>query len=167
MRTNPGVSYIEMHELVESILAKHLLKMGLLQGRLEDIISAGIPAIFMPHGLGHNMGLETHDVGGYPEDSKRATRPGLKSLRNVRPLKPGMVLTIEPGCYFIPSELEKGLADSKMAPFMNADKLREMFGFGGVRLEDNVVVTEEGVEVLTDVPRNIADLEALIGSAHQ
>lgn len=161
----PGTSYVDMHELAEKIIANGLVEMGVLTGDLDGIIEAQLPAVFMPHGLGHNLGLDTHDVGGYPKGATRATRPGLKSLRNVRELKEGMVLTVEPGCYFIESEIKNALKDPAKAKYMKADKALSMIGKGGVRLEDNVLVTSEGVEVFTSVPRTIDELEAIIGSA--
>lgn len=163
----PGTSYVEMHQLVEKTLAKHLIGMGVLTGDLDEIVAAELPAVFMPHGLGHNLGLDTHDVGGYPLGSIRATRPGLRALRNVRTLKEGMVLTVEPGCYFIPSELDKALANPAQAKFMNAERIAGLRAFGGVRLEDNVVVTRDGHEVLTHVPREIEEVEATMGSAYR
>eukprot|EP00288_Rhodomonas_lens_P014861 CAMPEP_0177695746 /NCGR_PEP_ID=MMETSP0484_2-20121128/3620_1 /TAXON_ID=354590 /ORGANISM="Rhodomonas lens, Strain RHODO" /LENGTH=533 /DNA_ID=CAMNT_0019206689 /DNA_START=117 /DNA_END=1717 /DNA_ORIENTATION=- len=151
---------VDMHELAEKIIANGLVEMGVLTGDLDGIIEAQLPAVFMPHGLGHNLGLDTHDVGGYPKGATRATRPGLKSLRNVRELKEGMVLTVEPGCYFIESEIKNALKDPAKAKYMKADKALSMIGKGGVRLEDNVLVTSEGVEVFTSVPRTIDELEA-------
>jgi len=165
----PGVSWVAMHEKVEEVLAKHLIGMGLLKGDLKEVIECGLPAVFMPHGLGHNLGLETHDVGGYPRGSVRATRSGLKSLRNVRPLKEGMVLTNEPGCYFIESEITNALNNPAMAKHMDGERLLRLVaeGFGGVRLEDNLLVTKDGCEIFTDVPRTVADIENIVGSAHK
>ena len=112
------------------MIAAHLLDMRLLSGDIEAVIAAGIPLVFMPHGLGHNLGLETHDVGGLTEVAVRLKRLGLKARRNVWELKAGMVLTVE--CYFISSEIDKALADPVMVPFMDAEGLWGMYGFGGV-----------------------------------
>ncbi|KAJ1469537.1 peptidase M24, structural domain-containing protein [Baffinella frigidus] len=153
----PGTSYVEMHQLVEKTLAKHLIGMGVLTGDLDEIVAAELPAVFMPHGLGHNLGLDTHDVGGYPLGSIRATRPGLRALRNVRTLKEGMMLAVEPGCHFI-LPVHARLVLSECAKFMNAERIAGLRAFGGVRLEDNVVVTRDGHEVLTHVPREIEEV---------
>lgn len=100
----PGVSWRDMHLLSNKVLLEELKKGGLLQGSVEEMMEADLAAIFQPHGLGHLMGLDVHDVGGYLEGyPERATRPGVRSLRTARNLEENMILTIEPGCYFINS----------------------------------------------------------------
>lgn len=98
----PGVSWPEMHLLSNRVLLEKLKEGGLLQGSVDEMMEADLGAIFQPHGLGHLMGLDVHDVGGYLEGyPERPSRPGIKSLRTARMLEENMILTIEPGCYFI------------------------------------------------------------------
>ena len=155
----PGVTWVDMHLLADRIILEDLVKLGVLQGDIEEMMKLRICAIFMPHGLGHFLGLDTHDVGGYPDGHERRTENGLKSLRTIRTLQPNMVLTIEPGCYFIQAVIEKALADPAQACFFVEDVVRGYFGFGGVRIEDDVVITETGCDLLTDVPRTVEEIE--------
>ena len=98
----PGVLWTDMHLLANKVMLEALKQGGLLQGNVDDMIKAGVNAVFQPHGLGHLLGLDVHDVGGYlPHTPSRSSEPGLNKLRMARPLLAGMVLTIEPGCYFI------------------------------------------------------------------
>ena len=157
----PGVNWADMHRLANRTIIAGLLKRGYLQGgSVEEMDAANLGAVFMPHGLGHLMGLDTHDVGGYlkgcPERSEVA---GLKSLRTARDLEQGMVLTVEPGVYFIDHLLDAAQQNPAQARFL-ADKLHAMRGSGGVRIEDDVVVLADGIEVLSDVPRTVEEIEA-------
>lgn len=98
----PGVSWINLHLISNKVLLGELKKGGLLQGSVDEMMEADLAAIFQPHGLGHLLGLDVHDVGGYLEGyPQRPTRPGIKSLRTGRILEENMILTIEPGCYFV------------------------------------------------------------------
>lgn len=156
----PGVSWVDMHSLANKILLEELKKGGLLQGDVTNMLEAGLGAIFQPHGLGHLMGLDVHDVGGYlAGQPERPTKPGLNKLRTARILKPGMVFTIEPGCYFIEPLLEKALNDPVLRDFLVPEVINRFRNFGGVRIEDNILVTEHGAEDLTKVPRTVADIE--------
>ena len=119
-------------------------------------------ALFFPHGLGHFLGLDTHDVGGYPKGVERIDRPGIKFLRVRRELQPGMVITIEPGIYFVPAVLEPAMDDPKKAIFLNVEKVKSLLNFGGIRIEDDILVTETGFENLTNVPKEISEIEALM-----
>jgi len=169
-RMRPGVEWVAMHELAERVLLEGLVAMGVVvvpPGGMQELVDANVAALFMPHGLGHLLGLDTHDVGGYPKGAVRATRAGLRSLRSVRPLAAGMVLTVEPGCYFIPALLGPALADPATARLLDGGRIRGLYRLGGVRLEDNVVVTPDGVEVLTKVPRTVAEVEAAVGAAYR
>jgi Xaa-Pro dipeptidase len=148
-----------MHRLAERTIAEHLLRAGLLKGDLDAITAAFVPSLFMPHGLGHLMGLDVHDVGGYPPGVPRSAEPGLRSLRCGRPLEAGMVITVEPGLYFIDAVLEPALADPRVAPFLVPEAIARFRGFGGVRIEDDVVVTATGSENLTKVPRSVDEIE--------
>ena len=170
----PGVSWPAMQDLAYRTILTALKAGGVVTGNLEDMMAANVGAIFMPHGLGHLIGLVTHDVGGYPKGTTRDTRFGHKSLRCARNLEAGMTITVEPGCYFIPALLEPALAEAAgntgvtgvVAPgagaFIVADVARRMVStVGGVRLEDNVAVSADGIEVFTKVPRAVEDVEAV------
>uniref|UniRef100_A0A914ECB6 Peptidase M24 domain-containing protein n=1 Tax=Acrobeloides nanus TaxID=290746 RepID=A0A914ECB6_9BILA len=123
-----------------------------------------VGAVFMPHGLGHFVGLEIHDVGGYLGDAlPRSSLPGLKYLRTTRTLKERMVVAIEPGCYFNDTLLNKALADPELGQYFNNEVLKEYRGIGGVRIEDNVVIWENGNENMSaDLPRTIEEIEAFM-----
>eukprot|EP00128_Syssomonas_multiformis_P012351 Colp12_sorted_trinity150504_noHs@16947 len=157
----PGVSWPAMHRLSERVLLEGLANRGILQGSIDEMVAANLAYYFMPHGLGHMLGLDVHDVGGYVKGDKRSTEPGLNRLRTNRVLEEGMVLTVEPGLYFIKPLLAKLYADPAVARFATP-RLRDFENFGGVRLEDNVVVTATGIELLTKVPRTIEEIEAVM-----
>ena len=97
-------------------------------------MKAHLGAVFMPHGLGHLMGCDVHDVGGFPQGTDRIDEPGIRSLRTTRPLVAGMVITVEPGCYFIEHLLQAALANPNQAQFLNREVLQRFRGFGGVRV---------------------------------
>ena len=157
----PGVVWLDMQSLAYRVLLTHLRAAGLLAGDVEAMMAANVGAVFMPHGLGHFLGIDTHDVGGYPAGgSPRPALAGYASLRTTRPLLAGMYLTVEPGCYFIDHLLDEALADPARAPFLVAAAIAPYRGFGGVRIEDDVLVTEDGIENLTWAPRTPEDVEA-------
>ena len=158
----PGVKMEDLHMKAAEIILKGLKQMGLVKGTIEELMENDIFALFFPHGLGHFLGLDTHDVGGYPKGVERIDRPGIRFLRARRELQAGMVITIEPGLYFIPALLKKAFEDEEKAGFLDAGKLEGFFEFGGVRIEDNLVVTEDGYENLTDVPKEIKEIEKII-----
>jgi len=161
----PGVKWPDMHRLAERCVLEALLEGGLLHnGTVADMMAVHLGAIFMPHGLGHLLGLATHDVGGYPKGTERINEPGIVKLRTVRALEEGMVITVEPGCYFIDFVLDAALAKPNQSVFINENVLKRFRGFGGVRLEDNVYVTKDGIELLTQVPRTVEEIEALMTS---
>jgi len=117
----------------------------------------------MPHGLGHFFGLWTHDVGGYgPSHPERSKEMGLCYLRTSRELKVGMCITVEPGCYFNQPVLANARQNEQQRKYLNEEVLARFKDFGGVRLEDDVVVTQDGIENWTIVPTEIEDIEALI-----
>ncbi|KAJ8603809.1 hypothetical protein CTAYLR_000227 [Chrysophaeum taylorii] len=158
----PGVSWAAMHELAEATILDALVDAGVLVGKVEDMLACHLAAVFMPHGLGHLIGLDTHDVGGYlPGMPPRATRPGLGKLRTARVLQAGMALTVEPGIYFIPALIEPALQDARRH-FFNLGRLDDFRGFGGVRLEDVVAVTTDGVVNLTLCPRTTDEIESVM-----
>ncbi|XP_014650226.1 PREDICTED: xaa-Pro dipeptidase [Ceratotherium simum simum] len=156
----PGVWWPDMHRLADRIHLEELVRIGVLSGCVDAMVQAHLGAVFMPHGLGHFLGIDVHDVGGYPEGVERIDEPGLRSLRTARHLEPGMVLTVEPGIYFIDHLLDEALADPARACFFNPEVLQRFRGFGGVRIEEDVVVTNSGMELLTCVPRTVEEIEA-------
>jgi len=156
----PGVSWIDMHILANKVMLKEMRQINLLQGDVNEMFEAGIAAIFQPHGLGHLLGIDVHDVGGYLEGHpNRSEKPGVNALRTARKLEAGMALTVEPGCYFIESLLNKALNDPKLSIFINKEVLKRFWNFGGVRIEDDIFVTECGVENYTIVPRTVEEIE--------
>ncbi|CAJ0562793.1 unnamed protein product, partial [Mesorhabditis spiculigera] len=158
-----GVKWADMHRLSEKVILTHLTNAGLLHGDVDAMVEARLGAVFMPHGLGHFMGLDVHDCGGYLGDAEpRYKVPGLKSLRTTRTLRERMVITIEPGCYFIDFLLDGAFADPKLSQFMNKEKIAEYRGSGGVRIEDDVVIWEKGNENMSQVPRTVEEIEALM-----
>ncbi len=158
----PGVTYKDMHLLANGVMLEDLRAGGLITGDIEDMMKLNLAGkVFQPHGLGHFIGLDVHDVGGYlPGHPERPTGPGLANLRTARQLKANMCLTIEPGCYFIDHLLDKALADPDLSKFLVKDKIGEYRGFGGVRIEENVIITNTGVEIMSTVPRTINEIEA-------
>jgi Xaa-Pro dipeptidase len=157
-----------MHLLADRVHLEELKVAGLLSGSVDDMMKERLGAVFMPHGLGHFLGIDTHDVGGYnvgcPE---RSTFPGLKSLRTARTLQERMVLTIEPGIYFIDCLLDKALMDDKLSKFLVKEEIDRFRGFGGVRIEDDIVITNTGMELLTPVPRTIAEIEGVMSEGRE
>ena len=136
---------------------------------MDEAIHEGAHALFFPHGLGHMIGLDVHDMEdlgedfvGYDEETKRSTQFGLKSLRLGKKLEHGFTLTVEPGIYFIPSLIENWSAQKLFTDFINYGELHHYLNFGGVRIEDNVLVTETGVMVLGQpIPKSVEEVEAL------
>ncbi len=156
----PGVSWVDMHDLAYRTILSHLREAGLVVGEIDELMENDIGAVFMPHGLGHFMGIDVHDVGGYaPNCPLRKTKPGFKSLRTARILEESMCITVEPGIYFGDYNLDAALSDPVKSRFLVADKVNEYRGFGGVRLEDDVLVTKDGIENLSSAPRLVKDVE--------
>ncbi|XP_037733641.1 xaa-Pro dipeptidase isoform X1 [Chelonia mydas] len=161
----PGVAWPDMHRLADRVHLEELIKIGILKGNVDDMVKVHLGAIFMPHGLGHLLGIDVHDVGGYPEGVDRIDLPGLKSLRTARVLKEGMVLTVEPGIYFIDCLLDQALNDPSQSCFINNEVLQRFRRFGGVRIEDDIAVAANGMELLTCVPRTVEEIEAFMAEA--
>ncbi len=158
----PGVSMEELHMAACRIILHGLKEIGIVKGDVDVMMEKNIFALFFPHGLGHFLGLDTHDVGGYPKGVERIDRPGIRFLRVRRELQPGMVITIEPGIYFIPALLKPAILNAEQAAFLNIDKIESLYKFGGIRIEDNLIITENGYENLTDVPKEIKDIEEVM-----
>nr|XP_012227156.1 PREDICTED: uncharacterized protein LOC105675003 isoform X2 [Linepithema humile] len=159
----PGVVWTDMHLLANRVMLTALKEGGLLVGDVEDMIKVGLNEVFQPHGLGHLLGLDVHDVGGYlPGHPERSTQAGVRKLRTARTLLAGMCLTIEPGCYFIDCLLDAALANPEQSKFLVPEQLQRFRGFGGVRIEDDVLITEIGVENMTYVPRTVEEIETFM-----
>ncbi|XP_076112843.1 xaa-Pro dipeptidase-like [Mytilus galloprovincialis] len=158
----PGVSWVDMHLLADRTHLEELKILGLVTGDIDEMMKVRLGAVFMSHGLGHFMGLDTHDVGGYPEGTERSKEAGLNSLRTVRILEQRMVLTIEPGIYFIDVLLDAALNNPEQAKFLVREKIDSYRGFGGVRIEDDIAITEDGMELMTCVPRTVEEIEKLM-----
>lgn len=163
-RIRPGVSYKAMHRLAQRTLLERMSAAGLFKGSVDDMMKVGLMFHFMPHGLGHQLGLDVHDVGGYAPGEFRKDDASVKeNLRLGRELKEGMVITVEPGFYFIDYLIEEALADSSKACFINEELLHELWReVGGIRIEDDVVITSQGCRVLTLVPRTVEEIEAVM-----
>jgi Xaa-Pro aminopeptidase len=163
----PGIKNKDIHLAACQVIAEGMKELGLMKGNLDDAVSCGAHALFFPCGLGHMMGLDVHDMEdlgeiyvGYDHEVK-STQFGLKSLRLGRALQPGFVLTIEPGIYFIPDLIDLWKKDNRNTEFLNFDKINEYRGFGGLRNEEDYLITESGARRLgKDVPRTIAHVES-------
>lgn len=155
----PGVSWLDMHLLADRVILEELVKHGLLKGDVDEMLENRVSATFFPHGLGHFLGIDTHDVGGYPEGHERSKHSGLKSLRTVRKMEKGMVITVEPGVYFIDYLIDKAFNDPIQSKYLVKEEIEKYRGVGGVRIEDNIYITENGAELLTDVPRTVQEIE--------
>ncbi|CDJ35957.1 prolidase, putative [Eimeria mitis] len=163
-RMRPGVQWTELHRLAERTILKHLKALGLLVGSLEDCVAASIGSVFMPHGLGHFLGMDTHDVGGFTPSSPPSDLPGLRYLRTTRTLEEGMCITVEPGCYFVDNLLKQAASNPSQAHLLDFTVIDKYRSVGGVRLEDDVLVTKDGVRNLTVVPRSVDSVEELLRS---
>ena len=151
----PGITYREVHLATARKMLEGLSTLGLVKGDLDEMVAQGIAGLFQPHGLGHNMGLDVHDMEdlgenlvGYDPDQTRAKQLGLGSLRMARRLQPGHVITDEPGIYFIPALIEKFKKEGLGGDFVNYAKLEGYYDFGGIRLEDDVLITPDGARRL-------------------
>ncbi len=149
--TKPGTAYLDVHQAVAAYMLDSLKSLGLVCGNVDDMLAEGIAGLFMPHGLGHNIGLDVHDMEdlgenlvGYDDDQKRSPQLGLGSLRMARRLQKGNFISNEPGIYFIPALIGKWKAEGTGKGLVNFDRLEEYYDFGGIRLEDDVLVTEDG-----------------------
>jgi len=157
----PGVEWEDMHRLANRVGCRGLIDAGILHGDIEDIIKSNITSYFFPHGLGHLIGLDVHEPGGYPEGVDRIDEPGLRYLRFRRKLEKGMSCTVEPGIYFIDQFVDKAIAED-LSKYVNKEVLERFVKVGGVRIEDCVVITENGYDMLTQIPRKMQDIEALM-----
>lgn len=163
----PGVKYSQIHLAAVARLASGLKELGLMKGNVQDAVAQGAMGLFMPHGLGHMMGLDVHDMEnygenyvGYDKKNVRSTQFGLASLRLGRELQEGFVLTNEPGCYFVPELIDRWKAQGKCKDYINYDKVEQYKDFGGIRIEDDLLVTKDGCRLLGRyIPKTVAEIE--------
>jgi len=169
----PDVFYKDLHMLAARIIVDGLKEIGFMHGDTDEALNAGAHALFFPHGLGHMMGLDVHDLEGlgenfvgYDEETTRSPQFGLSNLRLAKRLRPGYVFTVEPGIYFIPELIDMWQKQSRHTEFINYDKVEEYRDFGGIRIEDNVLVTDDGYRVLGSkpIPKSVEEVEALASS---
>ena len=164
----PGVAYKDVHLLAARSFATDLKAAGLMKGDVGEAVAAGAHALFFPHGLGHMIGMDVHDLEnigeqyvGYEPGVERSQQFGLGYLRLARTLKPGFVVTVEPGLYFIPQLIDQWKAEKKNAAFINYREVEKFRNARGYRIEDDVLVTKSGNSVLgPPIPKTVADVEA-------
>lgn len=164
----PGVTYRDVHLGAARSMATDLIAAGLMKGSADEVVAAGAHALFFPHGLGHMLGLDVHDMEnigeqyvGYGPGFERSTQFGTAYLRLARTLEPGFVLTVEPGLYFIPALIDRWRADGTHAGFLNFPEIDKFRHVRGYRIEDDVVVTEDGCRVLGPaIPKSVESVEA-------
>jgi len=167
--TKPGMSNRELHFMACKIIATELKLLGLMKGDADEAVTAGAHALFMPHGLGHMMGLDVHDMEalgenfiGYNDEVKRSDQFGTAFLRFALPYKTGHVFTVEPGCYFIPELIGLWKAEGRFKDFINYSKIDAYMPIGGIRIEDNVLITEKGHKVLgKPIPKTVKEIESI------
>ncbi|MGA2408062.1 MAG: aminopeptidase P family protein [Bacteroidales bacterium] len=167
--TCPGISNRDLHFMACKIITSEMKNLGLMKGDIDEAVTAGAHALFMPHGLGHMMGLDVHDMEalgenfiGYNDEVKRSEQFGTAFLRFALPYKPGHVFTVEPGCYFIPELIEKWKSERKFNEFINYDKIGGYMSIGGIRIEDNVLITDNGHKVLgKPIPKTVKEVESI------
>lgn len=167
----PGQTWKEVHVNVCKVLAQGLKDLGLMKGNVDEAVAAGAHALFMPHGLGHMMGMDVHDMEGlgqihvgYDDETRPSDQFGLASLRMGRRLQEGFVITDEPGCYFIPALIDKWKAEKMFMDFLNYDVIETYKDFGGIRLEDDVLITANGSRFLGQkhIPLTVEEVETIM-----
>jgi len=170
--SKPGIQYKEMHFLACKIIADGLINLGIMKGNVEDAVANGAHTLFMPHGLGHAMGMDVHDMEGlgetlvgYGDELQRSKEFGTAYLRFARTLKEGHVITNEPGIYFIPALIEKWKSENINTEFINFKELENYLNFGGVRLEDDMLITKDGSRNLGKerIPIYLEEIEKIVG----
>ena len=167
----PGITYKSVHLEVCRVLAQGLKDLGLMKGNVEDAVAAGAHALFMPHGLGHMMGIDVHDMEdlgqcyvGYDDEVRPSEQFGLASLRMGRRLQEGFVITDEPGCYFIPDLIDKWRADKMHTDFLDFNAIDKYKDFGGIRLEDDILIIPGGSRFTGEkhIPITIEEVEEIM-----
>jgi len=169
----PEINYSDVHNLAATVITEGLKNLGLMKGNTKEAVGAGAHAMFFPHGLGHMMGLDVHDMEnlgedyvGYDNKTKRSEQFGTSYLRLARKLQPGFVLTVEPGIYFIPALINKWKEERINTQFINFDAVNKYMNFGGIRLEDDILVTETGNRILGKkrIPITVNEVEKTVQS---
>ncbi|MCX6266136.1 MAG: aminopeptidase P family protein [Bacteroidetes bacterium] len=166
----PGTPFKEIHMLAATEIARGLTALGIMKGDPAEAALKGAHTLFFPHGLGHPLGLDVHDLEGmgenligYDEEVQRSSEFGLAFLRFGRKLQEGFVMTIEPGIYFIPELIDIWKAENKLAEYINFDVVETYKDFGGIRIEDDILVTADGCRVLgKPIPKTVAEIEELM-----
>ena len=167
----PGNTWKAVHLEVCRVLTNGLKELGLMRGDIDEAVAAGAHALFMPHGLGHMMGLDVHDMEdlgqiyvGYDDEIRPSTQFGLASLRMGRRLEEGFVITDEPGIYFIPALIDQWRAEGLHSDFLNYNAIEKYKDFGGIRLEDDVLITATGSRFLGQkrIPLYIDEVEEIM-----
>ena len=170
-KARPGLKWMDMHLDVCRLMTDRLKDIGLMKGDTEEAVQAGAHAMFLQHGLGHMMGMDVHDMEGlgqiyvgFDDEVRPSDQFGTDCLRCGRRLQPGFVMTDEPGIYFIPALIDKWKAEKMHTEFINYDKLEEYRDFGGIRIEDDILITEDGCRVLGKdmIPYMPDDVEAFM-----
>ncbi len=168
----PGVMYRDVHVGCAEVILRGLKELGLVRGDMSDALAHGAQALFMPHGIGHQMGLDVHDMEdigenyvGYDDATPRSAQPGLSSLRMAKIVKEGFVMTVEPGIYFIPELIAKWRSEGLCREFIDYDKVESYIGFGGIRIEDNILIISGGCRLLGHrrIPVTTAEIEEYMG----
>ena len=164
----PGIPYMDVYDLSARVMVEGMKELGLMKGNAEDAVREGAHALFYPHGLGHMMGLDVHDMENLGEiwvgynGQPKSTQFGRKSQRLAIPLEPGFVHTVEPGIYFIPELIDLWKGEKKFKDFINYDKVEEYRNFGGIRNEEDYLITETGARRLgKKIPLTPEEVEAL------
>ncbi len=169
----PGVKWWDVHFAVCRIITERLQQLGLMKGDVEESLKAGAHAMFLPHGLGHSMGMDVHDMEGlgqvyvgFDDEVRPSTQFGTNALRFGRRLQKGFVVTDEPGIYFIPALIDDWKKNGTNAQFLNFDKIDEYRDFGGIRIEDDVLITDEGCRFIGSkrIPYHVEDVEEFMRS---
>lgn len=169
----PGVKWWDVHFAICRIITERLQQLGLMKGDVEESLKAGAHAMFLPHGLGHSMGMDVHDMEGlgqvyvgFDNEVRPSTQFGTNALRFGRRLQKGFVVTDEPGIYFIPALIDDWKKNGTNAQFLNFDKIDEYRDFGGIRIEDDVLITDEGCRFIGSkrIPYHVEDVEEFMRS---
>lgn len=164
----PGLPYLDAYKLAARIIAEGMVDLGLFRGNPADLVEDGVHALIFPHGLGHAIGLDVHDMEsfggdhvGYDDTIRRSAQFGLNHLRIGKRLAAGMVVTVEPGIYFIEPLIDQWQSEGRFAGNIDYDRIRTYLGFGGVRIEDDVLITENASRVLgPPIPKLAHEVEA-------
>ena len=164
----PGIPYMDVYDLSAKVMVEGMKDLGLMKGNTDDAVREGAHALFYPHGLGHMMGLDVHDMENLGEvwvgydGQPKSSQFGRKSQRLAIPLQPGFVHTVEPGIYFIPELIDRWKKEKKFTDFINYDKVEEYRHFGGIRNEEDYLITEDGARRLgKKIPLTPDEVEAI------